>query len=185
MMRSMWALCVLALLVACAEQTEIPEAPPPEPVSAPSAPATEAVAVDASRPDRGTDATVTDAAVSDAAAPDGSTEGGIKIIAQAPIFVADEAPPAPKRTRRPRKKRVTKKAPPKKTAKAPVKPSPPARRISPTQTIRAHYGDVHHCYARVALKDPTIAGRVTLQWTIGKTGMPQAEIGRASCRERV
>ena len=42
------------------------------------------------------------------------------------------------------------------------------------QTIRAHYGDVHHCYARVALKDPTVAGRVTLQWTIGKTGMPQA-----------
>ncbi|MEZ4474205.1 MAG: AgmX/PglI C-terminal domain-containing protein [bacterium] len=40
------------------------------------------------------------------------------------------------------------------------------------QVIRDHNGDVHACYARVALKDPTVQGRLTLQWTIGKDGMP-------------
>jgi hypothetical protein len=42
------------------------------------------------------------------------------------------------------------------------------------QTIRAHMGDVQHCYGRVALKDPTIQGRITMQWTLGRTGMPTA-----------
>lgn len=56
----------------------------------------------------------------------------------------------------------------------PARSTGPVRRASPLQTIRSHVGDVHDCYAPVALKDPSVAGRVTLQWTIGKSGMPQA-----------
>lgn len=172
MTRSMWPLFALALLAGCADRSDPPAAPPPAPVSTPSAPLSAAPPVDASAPDLGSDAALNgDAGGTDASADGGpGADGGIKIIAQAPIFIADEAPkPKPKRAR---KKRAPKK--PKPVAKAPSKPAPKARRISPMQTIRAHYGDVHHCYARVALKDPTVAGRVTLQWTIGKSGMPQA-----------
>jgi hypothetical protein len=65
--------------------------------------------------------------------------------------------------------------PAKKTRAAqPAQATRPVRRASPLQTIRSHFGDVHDCYAAVALKDPSVAGRVTLQWTIGKSGMPQA-----------
>ena len=35
-------------------------------------------------------------------------------------------------------------------------------------------GDVEHCYGRVALADPSIAGRIVMQWTLGRDGTPQA-----------
>jgi hypothetical protein len=168
MTRFMWAFCALVLFAACADQADPPAAPVPELAGASSAFASGSMPLDASLPDRGPDASASDAAASDA-----SQDGGIKIVAQMPIFIADEAPTTPKRRKRTRKAHSAKKsALP--VAGPPEKPAPAARRVSPMQTIRAHYGDVHHCYAKVALKDPTVAGRVTLQWTIGKTGMPQA-----------
>lgn len=168
-------LCIA--LVACAERDPPGEAAPATSV------ATEALVLDATPVDAApvdaapADAAAPDAAASDAgdAAPtsDAGTDGGgsgIKIVAGAPVFEA-----APE-TKAPRKRKPRARKPRKKPARKAIPPSVarPARRISPMQTIRSHYGDVHACYSRVALKDPTIAGRITLQWTIGKTGMPQA-----------
>jgi hypothetical protein len=165
-MRAVWGLAVL-LIAGCVDEKPPPADPPPaapDTAAPQTAPAT--TSPDATPADAAVDAAV------DAQVDGGSADGGgIKIVAQAMVVTEDETPaPAPKKVqkRRPRRKRVAK-APPK-----PKKATPPARRISPMQTIRSHYGDVHHCYARVALKDPSIKGRVTLQWTIGKTGMPQA-----------
>ncbi len=40
--------------------------------------------------------------------------------------------------------------------------------------IESHYGDVEACYAPIALKDPRVAGRIVLQWTLGADGRPSA-----------
>lgn len=194
-----WVWGALGLLfMACAEREAPSEGAAVDEAPKSAAPASEPV--DASPPD---DAAAVDAAqpadaapAPDAAAPGssdaGARDGGsaIKIVAGAPVFEAEpdgkleaaavaapESAPAapeavkpdpPKRAVRKRRKKVAPKAAPTSA------PPPPSRRISPMQTIRSHYGDVHHCYARVALKDSTIAGRITLQWSIGPDGMPQA-----------
>lgn len=55
-------------------------------------------------------------------------------------------------------------------------PSSPRREvINPVEAaVRAHFGDVEACYGPVALKDNTVAGRITLQWTLGAEGKPTA-----------
>jgi outer membrane biosynthesis protein TonB len=40
--------------------------------------------------------------------------------------------------------------------------------------IESHSGDVEACYAPIALKDPRVAGRIVLQWTLGADGRPSA-----------
>lgn len=161
-MRAVWAMAII-LGWGCAESEPPPAAPAP-PSEAPPTAAPATVASDAEVPDATPDAAV------DAGA-DAATDGGIKIIAQAMVVTEDEpAEPTAKPKKAKKRRRRAKRTP---IAKAPEKPKA-IRRISPAQTIRSHYSDVHHCYARVALKDPSIKGRITLQWTIGKTGMPQA-----------
>ena len=38
------------------------------------------------------------------------------------------------------------------------------------KTINAHLQEVRGCYERALLKDPGLAGKVVLEWTIGTTG---------------
>ena len=92
---------------------------------------------------------------------------GIKISAGAFQFEEEQAPKA---RAKPQAAAQRRKKQPKKEA---ARPHPPRARTA-MGTIRAHMGDVQHCYGRVALKDPSIAGRITLQWTLGRTGMPIA-----------
>jgi len=40
--------------------------------------------------------------------------------------------------------------------------------------IDAHFGDVEACYSPVAQKNPSAAGRIALQWTLGADGRPTA-----------
>lgn len=127
-------------------------------VRPPAAPATAAPAPPTAPP---TEAAF-DAAVDAGAAPDGGT--GFRIVAGAAVFEAQS-----ERTDRPKVRKAPPSAPPPAAASA-----PPGPRLSPVQTIRAHQGDVSTCYGRVALKDPSIRGRITVQWTIGKDGMPMA-----------
>ncbi len=109
---------------------------------------------------------VVDAAPADAALPK------IKFVAQAMVIeiedmgVPDTAkePAKPKRRASPRPKR----APKKRVTKA------SGKRASMMATIRKNMRDVEHCYGRVALKDPSIAGRIIVQWTVGKDGLPTA-----------
>lgn len=153
---------VALVLVACNGQLPLMEADDPAPVpdAARPAPPTAPVVPDAARPvDAGADA------VSDATpAADGGP--GFRIVAGAAIIeaVAERRPdrprgPAPESTP---------------SVAAGSTPPPAAPRLSPMQTIRAHQGDVSTCYGRVALKDPTIRGRITVQWTIGRDGTPMA-----------
>ncbi|MCB9549458.1 MAG: AgmX/PglI C-terminal domain-containing protein [Myxococcales bacterium] len=166
----------MLILAACAEEAVEPAAataPSAAPLSA-APPVPDRGVPDAQSPDaRVADATPADAAPTDAAAPEAdAAAGGFRIIAGAAI-VEEEAtrPKAPVRKSLPVMKRPKPVAPPT-AAPAPVAPAAP--RLSPMQVIRNHNGDVHTCYARVALKDPTVRGRITVQWTIGKDGMPMA-----------
>jgi len=40
--------------------------------------------------------------------------------------------------------------------------------------IDAHFNDVEACYSPVAQKNPSVAGRIALQWTLGADGRPTA-----------
>ena len=103
----------------------------------------------------------------DAALPDGGT--GFRIVAGAAIVEAVPERKAP---------RVAPRAP----TSAPASAAPasaalvtaPPRGRTPIQAIRAQQGDVSTCYGRVALKDPSVRGRITVQWTIGRDGVPIA-----------
>lgn len=41
-------------------------------------------------------------------------------------------------------------------------------------TVRTHLGDVEACYAPVAERDPSVQGRIRLQWTLAQNGAPTA-----------
>ena len=126
---------------------------------------------EAPRPVRPVDAAVADATPVDAAA--------IKITMGEPLIEIElpdggleitEAP-APKKPRKG----------PRRPARVKPKPggsAPPsvarAAAATPMNTIRANMRDIQDCYGRVALKDPSIQGRIVVQWTIGKSGMPTA-----------
>ncbi len=53
-------------------------------------------------------------------------------------------------------------------------PKPPAspRQASIMGTIRKHQNEVVDCYAKVAQKKPSVAGQLTVKWTLGADGMP-------------
>jgi len=169
---------ILALLLAACNTTP-PAAEPPAPPAPPVVDA--ARPVDRSPPDAAPRDAEVDAApadgggsVADAAppAPDGGSTG-FRIVAGAAVVEVD---PAVRPEERPR--RVPRRAPtsaaPASVAAAPAPVVPSVARVAPMQTIRAHQSDIHNCYGRVALRDPTVAGRITVQWTIGRDGMPVA-----------
>lgn len=79
--------------------------------------------------------------------------------------VPDAAAEPPKPVRRGRKAR---------RKPRPPTVSRPAQAVSAMSTIRAHWGEVERCYGDIALKDPTVQGRIVMQWTLGKDGMPTA-----------
>jgi hypothetical protein len=60
------------------------------------------------------------------------------------------------------------------TRPAPATSVASAKEVSAMGTINAHMREVEDCYGRVALKDPSIAGRITLRWTLGRDGVPSA-----------
>ncbi len=104
------------------------------------------------------------------AAADAAPEPELKIVAGEATIVA-EAPDAaaapPVVAKRP--------APTAPAGARPVAPRPPrGREANALAAIRAHHAEVEGCYAPVALKDPTIAGRIVLSWTLGRDGMPTA-----------
>ncbi len=78
----------------------------------------------------------------------------------------DAAPPIELKKLRKRRKRPVRGAEPARPKAA------PRRATTAMDTIRAHWGEVERCYGAVALKDPTVQGRIVLQWTIGKDGTP-------------
>lgn len=145
--------------------------------AAPAAPGAAARSDAAARPDaaRPDPARPRDAAPP---APDAEPDGGdddaapFKIVAMAPRFeieitipdVGVEAEPPPKRR-------------PKAKPGAPARPARPASAASRREpgalsTIRSNMRDVEDCYGRVALKDPSIRGRIVMQWTLGRDGIP-------------
>lgn len=91
-------------------------------------------------------------------------DGGLEVVDPPPEKVA-----AAKKPRRPARKRPVMKADRPAAARA-----APAGPTTPMQTIRSNMRDVEHCYGQVALKDPSVAGRVVLQWTLGRDGAPTA-----------
>ena len=62
-------------------------------------------------------------------------------------------------------------------ATGPVEPSlanPPPGVPTVQSVIRAHFNEIEGCYAPVGLKNPSVAGRITVQWTLGSDGTPTA-----------
>ena len=155
---------------------------------------------DASPPPIDTAPLVIDAAVTDVgpdAAGSDATSGGFKIVAgQATIELDDSTPAKRKPLKRPRESKKTAKSKKTTTTKTAAlsaqnkttktetakteevknEAKSEAKKRAPTAlgTIRRNMRDVEHCYGRVALKDPTIKGRIVVQWTIGQSGKPTA-----------
>ncbi len=92
-----------------------------------------------------------------------SAEAGFQIVARSFQFEAEAPKPKSKPKRRKRRKRS-------KTSKSAG--SKKRRAPSAAGTIQKHWGEVEACYARVALKDPSIGGRIVLRWTLDRDGKP-------------
>jgi hypothetical protein len=157
-----FALFALNLASACSD----PSPPPASPVSEPppSSPVTEPPPVSS--------APATIAAVPVADAGDGLpviSAGVPTIVAEAPTVSPEAARVAPARTAKP-------------TAAATVERSAASPAVGPGRTaeqtaqgvIRSHFADVEACYAPVAQRDPSIGGRLVVQWTLGADGTPTA-----------
>jgi hypothetical protein len=139
-----WAACALLLASAACSEDEPPPARAPD-AAAPAPPPPTVAAV-----------------------PDAAAEPELKIVAgEATIVVeAPDAGAAPIAAVVPKK--------PHPVARPPVGRPPTGRETNALAAIRAHHGEVEGCYAPVALKDPSIAGRIVLSWTLGRDGMPTA-----------
>jgi hypothetical protein len=147
------SLAALCLLTQCHEATDTPTPPPAPPTLAPSAPVTQAPA---------TQAPATQA----------PADAGFNIVAGAPVIVA-EAPVVTADPRKPAPKPAAPASPGGGQTK--LSPSPPpetAREVSAQAVIRSHFSDVEACYGAVALKDPSVGGRIVVQWTLGADGTP-------------
>ncbi len=90
---------------------------------------------------------------------------GAVVIEADPLPDAAAQPPKPTKPK-PRRKVARKSAPPKVSSRG------SARLVSAEGAIRAHWSEVEQCYGGVALKDPTVEGRIVLQWTLGADGWP-------------
>lgn len=119
---------------------------------------------------------VRDAAPMDSAV-DSAVDAGFTITMGEPVFaveitVGDAAVPPPKPPKKRLKRRWRRRAP---RADKTLRRAPKAV-VAPTAmgTIRRNMKDIEQCYGQVALKDPTIKGRIVLQWTLGSDGMPTA-----------
>ncbi len=88
-----------------------------------------------------------------------------KIVVEAEA--APDAAPAPARP-----KRRARRAPRRPKAKRVASSNRTA--AAATGTIRRHWGEVERCYGAIALKDPSVRGRIVMQWTLGADGMPTA-----------
>jgi hypothetical protein len=149
------SLAALCLLTQCHEATDPPTPPQAPPTVAPPAPITQAPATQApasqAQPDLGFNIVA----------------GAPVIVAEAPIVTADPRKPAP----RPATPGPNGAAGGGQTK---LSPSPPqtAREVSAQAVIRSHFSDVEACYGAVALKDPSVGGRIVVQWTLGADGTP-------------
>lgn len=54
----------------------------------------------------------------------------------------------------------------------PTPAAPSGARVSIMGTITKHQNEVVDCYARVAEKNPAVAGQLTMAWTLGPDGRP-------------
>ena len=147
------SLAALCLLTQCHEATETPAPPPAPSTAAPSAP-------------------VTGAPATQAPATQPAADAGFNIVAGAPVIVA-EAPVVTADPRRPVSKPSAPGSP--SGGQTKLSPSPPpetAREVSAQAVIRSHFSDVEACYGPVALKDPSVGGRIVVQWTLGADGTP-------------
>ena len=95
--------------------------------------------------------------------------GGFQIVMGTPSVTVEAenraAKPASKRSGRRARRKGSKPQPVKRASRG-------LARNTVQRTIQRHMGDVEHCYGRVALKDPSIAGRIVVQWTLGRDGVP-------------
>jgi hypothetical protein len=98
----------------------------------------------------------------DAAVPS-FTIGAPVIVAAPPVVTAVASASAPQSRPTGRVNAASRSAPGKKSATRGV-----------DAVIESHYGDVEACYAPIGLKDPRVAGRIVLQWTLGADGRPSA-----------
>ena len=85
------------------------------------------------------------------------------IVAEAPIVTPEARSRVP---RAPGPGNVSSSAPP--PAQSPARPA----EVSAQNVIRSHFSDIEACYGAVALKDPSVAGRIMVQWTLGADGTP-------------
>ncbi|MCK6570761.1 AgmX/PglI C-terminal domain-containing protein [Myxococcota bacterium] len=157
--RALLAFLALDVLAACAEPPAPPPAAPPpiEPAApaslAPAPPPTAAP----SAPDAGDGLPVI-------------TAGLPTIVAEAPTVTAEARSGEPARARSPGTPAAAGPRP------APAPAARPGRAAEQTAqgVIRSHFSDVEACYGPVAQKDPSVAGRIVVQWTLGADGRPTA-----------
>lgn len=98
--------------------------------------------------------------------------GEIKIVAGA--MQVEVEPDAGKSAAKAKKKPIKKKPTKKKKPKEGVKKKPARSGGSVMKTIRGNMNQVESCYGAVASKDPTIGGKIVMQWTLGASGKPSA-----------
>ena len=137
--------CLCVAAWGCSEKDE----GPPEPVATP--------VVDA--------APTVDAMVADAEA-----EAALPTIVMGELQFETDLPPDGGAAK-PKRRRGRRARPPK-SKRVPARAS--GRPVSALRTIRSHWSEVEKCYGDVALKDPTVKGRIVMQWTLGADGMPTA-----------
>lgn len=149
----------LALSAGCQGPTVEPAPPaPPAPVSEAPPPPTEPPSVAPS------------AAPSAALPPD----LGFTIVAGTPTIVAETPVVTPEARGRAPKAASPVSATPGPSPAAPAVAQSPGRpaEVSAQTVIHNHAGDIEACYGAVALKDPSIAGHIVVQWTLGADGTP-------------
>lgn len=147
------------------------------------------------------DVAVPDAAPPDAAGPDGGDAGDagedwgdggelaanldiqivageatFEIVPGEASFEVEEAPTKGKKKKKRRGRKARKGKDPKPAKVAAAEPKKPVKRRPRTalSTIRSHYGDIERCYGPVAMKDPSVKGKIVVQWTLGRDGRPTA-----------
>jgi TonB family protein len=76
------------------------------------------------------------------------------------------------------------KRPPVVKAKLPTRLSGPLDKSIIRRVVRAHINEVRSCYNQGLVRDPTLRGRVAIQFTIGGTGVvTNSVVGETSLRD--
>ena len=101
---------------------------------------------------------------------------GFNIVAGTPTVVAEAPIVTPERGGSPHAVRpaTAVHSAPSNSGPAPAAHAAPSALMNAQNVIRSHFSEVESCYAPVGLKNPSVAGQVVVQWTLGADGTPTA-----------